>query len=153
MDIVEHIVQIIAQEAGQRSHRPDTDDIHPLGLQDGRHCVAELLPGDGLLGLPELFHIGMEDCGDHVLVLHPVVGYLDPLDGGQPVQDHLLHGLLHAGEAVEAQVHGKADHGGLGDPHHLGQLVGGHESRLVIGFQNVLGDPLLSLGEAGHIFL
>ena len=148
MYIVEHIVQIIAQKAGQRGYGADTDDIHPLGLQDGRHRVAELLPAYRLLGLPELLHIGVEDRGDHILVPHPVVGYLDPLDGGQAVQDHLLHGLLHTGEAVKAQVHGKADHGRLGDPHHLGQLVGGHKGRLVIGFQNILGDPLLALGEA-----
>ena len=93
----------------------------------------------------------MEDGGNHILILHPVVGHLDALDGGQPVQHHLLHGLLHTGVAVKAQIHGKADHGGLGHAHVLGQPVGGHKGGLVVGLQDVLGNALLALGKLGHI--
>ena len=41
----------------------------------------------------------------------------------------------------------------LADADPLAQLAGRHKGRLVIGLQNVVGDPLLPLGEAVHILL
>ena len=151
MDIVEHIVEVIAQELRQRRNGTNPQDKHPLGLQNRVDGVLKLLPADVFLGLAELFNIGMEDCGNHILVLHPVIGHLNALHGGQAVQHHFLHGLLHAGVAVKAQVHGEPNHRGLGNAHVLGQLVGGHKGRFIIGFQDILGNALLTLGESGHV--
>ena len=93
----------------------------------------------------------MEDRGNHILILHPIVGNLNALHRGQAIQHHLLHGLLHIRIAVKAQIYRETDHRRLRNAHILGKLIGGHEGRLVIGFQDILGDPLLSLGKPGHI--
>ena len=69
------------------------------------------------------------------------------------VPDHFLQGLLHTGVSVIAQLRREAHHSGLADADPLAQLAGRHKGRLVIGLQNVVGDPLLPLGEAVHIFL
>ena len=64
-----------------------------------------------------------------------------------------MQGTLHAGIAIIAQLRRKTDHGGLADADGLAQAAGGHKGRLVIRFQDIVGDPLLPFGEGAHIFL
>ena len=153
MDIIEHIVQIISQKVRKRRHRADTQNVDPLAFQNGFHCPMELLPADGLAGLPQFLHIGMEHCGDHIMITQSIVGHLNALYGSEPVQHHFPHGFLHAGIAVKAQVHRKTDHGGFGHTDGFAQTVGGHKGGLVIGVGNIAGDPLLALGKGGLFFL
>ena len=152
MDIVEHIVQIIPQKVCQRLYRTNAEDVHPLGLDDGVDSGVEFLPVQNFAGFAQLLHVGMEHHGDNVLISQPVIGYLNALDGGQPVQYHLLHGFLHTGVAVKAQIHRKTHHRGFRYPYGFSQPVGGHKRGLVVGLRNIAGNAPLALGK-GRILL
>ena len=102
---------------------------------------------------PQLVHIRLHHRRQQILAGEHVPRLLDALRGGQAAADHLLQGPLHAGIAVIAQFRGKTDHRGFADAHQTAQLAGGHEGGLVVIFQDVVADPLLSLGEAAHIGL
>ena len=137
----------------QRCHRANAQNINSLGAQNGVDHLVEFLPVDRLIGLAQLIYIRAHHHGHHILVAKPVVGNLNTLHGGQAVEHHLLHGLLHGGVAVKAQIHRKTHHSGLGNPHVLSKAAGRHKGRLVIGFHNVLGNSPLSLGKARCFFL
>ncbi|MBQ5706310.1 MAG: hypothetical protein IIV73_06835, partial [Bacteroidaceae bacterium] len=105
MHIIEHIVQIIPEKVRQRCHRTNTQNVNPLCFQDSIHRIRKHIPADQFTGLTEFFHIGMQYHGHNVLIAKAVIGYLYALDRRKTVQNHLPHGLLHAGVTVKAQIH------------------------------------------------
>ena len=91
--------------------------------------------------------IALQHAGHDVLIAEAVVRGLDALHRGEARADNLLQRALHARIAVEAKLDGEADDRGLGDRDGLAELAGRHESGLVVGFQNVVGDALLPFGK------
>ena len=121
-----------------------------LSVQQQLHHPLELLPVDLLDGGVDAVHIPLHHGGQNVVAGHLILGRLDPLYRGQLAADDLLQCLLHGGITAVPQLGGKAYHRGFTDLGRLTQLGGGHEGRLVIVVQNIVGDPLLSLGKAVH---
>ena len=117
------------------------------GIQDRIDRRGKGLPVGQLVGLADLINICLQDHGQHIPVADAVVGDFHALHGGQPVQDHLLQGLLHLRIAVVPQAHGKPHHRGLRDLDDAAQLTGRHKRRLVVGGQDILGNQFLPLGK------
>ena len=117
-------------------------------MQQQFHHMLELAAIHLLDGVVDAVHIPLHHCGQNVVAGHLILRRLDPLHRGQLAPDDLLQGLLHGGIAAVAQLGGKAYHRGLADLRRLSQTGGGHERGLVIVVQDIVSDPLLSLGEA-----
>ena len=153
LDVVEHQIEVKAQEAGDGGGASHAKDVDGLGLQDVIHCGLE----GGLVHLLQcgayLLNIGLEHHRKDFLISKAIVGHLDALDRGELVADHLLQRPLHGGVSVIAQLHREPDHRGLADIDGLAQLAGRHECSLVVGIQDIIGDELLSLGEPAHAVL
>ncbi len=93
-------VKIEVEIPRQKGAGPDPQDIdvpgrhHPVhGLPEGG--AVHLLNGDA-----NLLHIHLEHGGHHVRAEQPVIGGLNPLNGGQLPPDQFLEGLLHGGVSV-----------------------------------------------------
>ena len=152
MDIIKHVVQIIAQEIGQGRHGTDTQDIDPFCLENGVNGVVEFLAAHRLLCLTEFFYIRTKHHGDHVLISQTVIGHLNSLNGGQPVANHFLHGLLHGRIPVKPQINRESHHRGLGYSHIFPQAAGSHKRGLIVGFRNVLRNSFLPFGKGWRMF-
>ena len=141
------------KECGNTGGRTHADDVDLVRFNNGIHGAVKALTIYFFQGQPDLFHIRLQHAGQNVLISDPVIRHLDALHGGQTVSDHLLQGFLHTRITVIAQFRRKAHHGRFTDIHRLTQFAGRHESCLVIRLQNIVGDPFLSLGKGGHIFM
>ena len=146
------MVEVEGKKAGQHAGGAQPQDIDAPGPDDGVDHGVEILAGDLLLGAADLVGIGGHDP---VQDIHPAgelfVDDLHALHGGQPVADDILQRLLQLGIALEAQLSGKAHHGGFADPDRFAQLGGGHKGCLIIMLQNKAADPFLSLGKIFHL--
>ena len=120
------------------------------GVEQLVHHPLELVAVQLLDDVVDAVHVPLHHAAQNVPAAHLVAGHLDALDGRELTANQLLQLLLHIRVAVIAQLRREAHHGGLADLRRLAQLTGGHEGRLIVVFQNIIGDTLLSLGERIH---
>ena len=150
-DIVKHVAQIEVQKRRQRRRRAHADNIDGLRFQHCLHARGHFAAAERFARHADRVDVPLQNGGHHVLIAQPVVRDLNALDAGQLVSYQFLQGFLHAGVAVEAKLDRKAHNRRLRDLDHLAEPAGRHERRLVIGFQNIICDPLLSFGEGRKI--
>ena len=139
---IDAIAQLLAEEEPGRAVE--------LLLQQQLHHPLKLAAVDLLDGGMDAVHITLHHRGQNIISGHLILRRLNPLYRRQPPADDLLQCLLHGGIAAVSQLGGEPHHRGFADLCRLAQLGGGHEGRLVIVVQNIVGDPLLSLGKAVH---
>ena len=143
-------VHIEVEVARQKEGGANAQNIDVLGVEQLVHHLLKNISVQFLDDVVNAVHVPLHHAAQNIPAADLVAGHLNALDGCELAADQLLQGLLHIRIPGIAQLRRKAHHRGLADLRRLSQLTGGHERRLVIIFQNVLGDTLLPLGERVH---
>ena len=130
-----------------------TQQIDVLSLQQHIHYLIKLVSVHLFNCGVHTGHIPLHNAAQNIVVAHLVVGCLNALDRRQTSPQHLLQRLLHLGIAVITQLRGKTHHRRLADLHRASQLTGRHKGSFIIIVQNILCDPLMTLGKRGHLRL
>ena len=79
------------------------------------------------------------------MLAHLLAGDFHALHRSQTVADQFLQGPLQLRIALEPNLGGKAHDGGFTHAHGIAQLGGSHKGGLVVIFDDVPGNELLSL--------
>ncbi len=81
--VLENQVEVKTHKRGQGSRGPSAQNVNPVGGKQRFHHGVEVFLGDFLQRGLDFLHVSRQNRTQHVVLIQPVVGDFDALDGGE----------------------------------------------------------------------